>query len=101
MSARVIGKVCPRHPELEGARYASNRACVGCSAEWRTKQAERPKTRAQLLAERDELLAVLEGLFEIGNVFTSAIEAVDPFSGGFEAWEKRARAAIAKARGVA
>lgn len=50
--------------------------------------------------QREELLASLEGLFEIGNVFPTAIEAIDPYAGAFEAWEVKARAAIAKARGA-
>lgn len=50
--------------------------------------------------QRDELLAVLDGLFEIGNVFPSAIEAVDPYAGAFQDWEVKARAAVAKARGA-
>ena len=28
---RYFGKVCAKHPELQGERYAANRACVGCN----------------------------------------------------------------------
>lgn len=51
--------------------------------------------------QRDELLAVLESLFDIGSVYGSSIEADNPFCCGFEEWEKTARAVIAKAKGGA
>ena len=51
---------------------------------------------ARIKAAGPELLAVLEELFDIGAVFGSAIE---PSTGDFIAWETKARAAIAKAKG--
>lgn len=60
------------------------------------------ETRADLAEQhRDDLLAVLERLFDIGSVHGSSIEADNPFVCGFEEWEKTARAAIAKAKGGA
>jgi hypothetical protein len=55
----------------------------------------------QIEIQRDELLEGLEELFEIGDVFNSAIEAKDPWSARFEEWAVKARAAIARARGEA
>ena len=54
---------------------------------------------AFLIAAAPDLLEALEDLFKIGSVFTSAIESIDPYSGDFEKWEVKARAAIAKAKG--
>ncbi len=61
MTKRVTGKVCKDHPDLKGERYASNRACVGCSAEWR-KRFGKSLASPDVAAQRDELLATLEGL---------------------------------------
>lgn len=56
-----------------------------------------PDDVLRLYEQRDELLAALDELFEIGQVFASAIEAED-ISTDFEVWAEKARAAISKAR---
>lgn len=55
---------------------------------------------AKIALQRDELLAALEGLFQIGQVFASAIEASDHET-DFERWAVSAREAIARAKGGA
>jgi hypothetical protein len=57
-------------------------------------------TYGKLLAQRDDLLSVLEELFTIGDVGHCEIDAVDE-TVDFEPWGERAKAAIAKAKGGA
>lgn len=51
-----------------------------------------------LIAAAPELLAALEELFKIGQVFAGSIEG-KYFDTNFRVWEDVARAAIAKAKG--
>jgi len=50
-------KLCPKHPELLGKRYASNRACVGCQQEEYKARRQTPeykeRERLRLLAWRE------------------------------------------------
>lgn len=59
------------------------------------------KANAHLIVASPDLLESLESLFEIGDVFGSAIEHKDPHCQSFDEWSDKARAAIAKARGEA
>lgn len=44
------GKVCPKHPELQGERYVGNRLCVECAKEQnRARHAKRTMTVTQEL----------------------------------------------------
>ena len=39
MTARIyFGRVCAKHPELDGKRYACNGGCLGCSREHRLQR---------------------------------------------------------------
>lgn len=67
------------------------------SSQWPADESTQ-EANARLIAAAPELLGVLTELFEIGQVFNSAIEA-HGFDGGFEDWAVKARAAITKATG--
>lgn len=54
--------------------------------------------REQLSTQVGELLGALEELFQIGQVFASAIEANDHGT-DFERWAETARTALARAKG--
>ncbi len=56
-------------------------------------------TADTLLQQRDQLLAALVELFDMGQVFTSAIEG-DSNTADFVAWSDRAKAAITAAGGA-
>ena len=34
MSSKVVGKVCPKHPDNGGVRYRANHNCTECHAEY-------------------------------------------------------------------
>jgi hypothetical protein len=96
-------------PQTKGAEDAARRvsACLAACKSISTKALEAgglnvlqlQLDRLVLTQQRDRLVAVLEGLFEIGDVFTSAIEAKDIHASDFEVWEEKARAAISGAKG--
>lgn len=67
------------------------------STDWSVK--DEPPMNANLIAAAPDLLEALAGLFEIGDVFGSAIEHKDPHCQSFDSWAETAKAAIAKARG--
>lgn len=69
-------------------------------AEVNNRREER-EANARLISAAPDLLESLESLFEIGDVFGSAIEHKDPHCQSFDEWSDKARAAIAKARGEA
>lgn len=48
---RVFGKVCEKHPELNGERQASGRACIGCHNE---------RTRRRKIARREQIKRFME-----------------------------------------
>lgn len=45
--SRYIGKVCPKHPELKGERRKIGYICVGCNADKRHRQRQKPEARAK------------------------------------------------------
>lgn len=49
---RYNGKICPKHPELDGLRYTSNYACVRCALE-RVKASQAKAKARRLQAEID------------------------------------------------
>lgn len=59
MTEYVTGRVCAHHPELEGKRYASNRACPACTSE-RNRSPERRAYKRQYQQEWREDPAVRE-----------------------------------------
>ncbi len=50
---QYIGKVCAKHPELKGRRFASNSRCVGCNRDAAAKVAERKREAAKSLQWRN------------------------------------------------
>lgn len=63
--------------------------------EWVYEEAD-----AHLISAAPDLLEAMEQLFEIGQIFASAIEKNHP-SADFESWSEKAKSAIAKAKGLA
>lgn len=45
---RYLGKLCGKHPELEGARYESSYKCVGCSQQRNNEFRKRPEQRERM-----------------------------------------------------
>ena len=49
---RVIGDLCPKHPELKGLRRARNRECIGCRKDYRQNYKADPDRRLKQAQER-------------------------------------------------
>lgn len=45
---RYLGKVCTKHPELQGSRYESSKKCTGCSNERNNEFRKSPDQRARM-----------------------------------------------------
>lgn len=79
-----------------GGSIASVNAYAMCGTDEQMR--EYAMAHARVMAASPDLLAVLDELFEIGEIFTSAIESND-YGTDFMKWADKAQAAMRKARG--